>query len=198
MKQLGRIWWEIESALARFGGDDADIQELRALADKLPSSLVDVPGREREKAQELGAEALYRAGRHQRVITWAQPCLGPATAHWIGHALFDLGRPAAALPHFRAGLQRPLPTATRAKLEELILCCRITCEPDAVTIEDLQGLRARYDALGAGAPTAAVLRQVLARRGAWPSFSVDLVRAAQSIFSPVRVARITASYGPSH
>jgi hypothetical protein len=176
------IWKQIEASLARFGGGERDEAELRALADLLPTSLDDVPLRKRAQLQELGAEALYLAGRCERVVTWSQPCLGPATSLWIGRALFDLDRPAAALPHLRAAIQRPLRQETRAKIDELILCCRIVCEPDAVEVDDFRGLKAAYDALGAEAPMAPALRRTIARRTAWPSLSSDLICAAQTMF----------------
>jgi len=184
------IWMEIESALVRFGGTARDEAELRALVDLLPRTLDDVSARHRPMAQELGAEALYIVGRYERVVAWSQPCLGAGTSLWIGRALFDLDRPAAALPHFRLALQRPLPQETRAKIEEWILCCRIACEPDAIGVEDLQHLQANYEALGTNAPTPSDLRRAITRRSAWPSFPRDLVRAVQALFGLHTIASV--------
>jgi len=128
------LWKQIEMVLSQLAADD-DVgrRRLRALADRLPSSIQSLPAGERARAQALGAEALYRTSDPKRVIFWSSPVLGPATSQWVGRALLDLGRPAQAVRHFEHALNTPgLAPHVRAGLDALVSSCKAAIGAETV------------------------------------------------------------------
>lgn len=137
------IWNDIDAALAVYEDSEADRVRLALLVEAMTNAYAQVDSNERERCHELGAEALYQLGRLDEVIAWSTPPSSPRVGLWLGHALFDLQRYREAEPLIRAALELSLQQWARAKLQELLLCCAIYEQPDAVAreVDDLRVAR---------------------------------------------------------